>query len=289
MLTDVEARDALSEWLQRQGVHPANHLVDVEINREPAFANDLGEFDQQTFESVLAQATGLTAQQVKDSTRDDIAQKHLVMGLAAGLDTPKIYGAVIASYLLESRSLSYFVLDPHSIPMLAQPTDAQLQALLNEHATELTRPEMRTLSVVRFSAKSIAPSMLVDEMKVQALYRSRVGDLSQPEKRSLIEFTTQDAAKAAAILAKLKAGQDPAAIAKALGVQPITYDDKAEDRHRRSGGGRCGVFRLRRPGSRSDTQARSPAIAVIKLTKVTARQRTDARTPAVATGSRRKD
>jgi peptidyl-prolyl cis-trans isomerase D len=63
---------------------------------------------------------------------------------------------------------------------------------------------------------------------VQALYHSRVGELTQPEKRSLVEFATRDAAKAAAILVRLKTGQDPNAVGKALGVQPIVYDDKAK-------------------------------------------------------------
>jgi peptidyl-prolyl cis-trans isomerase D len=227
-LTAVESREALAEYLKRQGVTPSDHLVDVEINQEPAFFNQLGEFDQNIFDSRL-QAAGLTAQEVKEATRDDVAQKHLVLGMAAGLETPKIYGAVIANYMLESRALSYFVLDPHSVPPPQQPTDAQLQALINAHAADLTRPETRTLSLVRFSAKALAPTMTVDEAKVQSLYQQRVGGLAQPEKRSLTEFATRDAAKAAAIAAALKAGQDPAAVGKAQGVQPIIYDDKPKD------------------------------------------------------------
>jgi peptidyl-prolyl cis-trans isomerase D len=224
-LSDVEGQQALAEYLQRLGLRPSDHLVDVEFNQAPMFLNQLGVFDQTVFDNWLRQE-GLSAQQLKGEARDEIAQLQLVKGMAAGLQAPKIYGAVVASYGLEGRDISYFVLDPHSVPPPAAPTDAQLQALINQHASELTRPEMRTLSVVRFSAKTLAPSMPVDEMKVQSLYQARKDSLAQPEKRSLVEFPTRDSAKAATIAAKLKAGQDPDAIAKALGVQPVAYNDQ---------------------------------------------------------------
>ena len=106
-----------------------------------------------------------------------------------------MYGAVIASYELESRNVSYLILNPKSVPQPAAPTDAQLQALITQNAATLTRAEVRTVSLVRFSAKAIAPSMPVDEAAVQKLYAFRKDSLSQPEKRSLVEFSTRDAAK----------------------------------------------------------------------------------------------
>jgi peptidyl-prolyl cis-trans isomerase D len=68
--------------------------------------------------------------------------------------------------------------------------------------------------------------MPVDEAAVEKLYAFRKDSLSQPEKRTLVEFTTRDAAKAAALVTALKAGQDPAAVGKAQGIAPITLADK---------------------------------------------------------------
>jgi peptidyl-prolyl cis-trans isomerase D len=225
ILSEIESQTGLNEYLTRIGVRPADYLVNLEINEAPVFANELGVFDQARLDEWLA-TNGLTAPELKSDIRDDIALKQTVSGLAAGLQTPKIYGALLASYNLEGRAISFFVLDPHSVPPPPQPTDAQLIALIN--ANVHPRPEMRTLSVVRFSARAIAPSMPVDESKVQALYDAAKSSLSQPEKRSLIEFATQDAGKAQTIATRLKAGDTPEAIGKALGVTPSVLADKAK-------------------------------------------------------------
>ena len=225
ILNEIESQNGLSEYLTRIGVRPADYLVDLEINEAPSFANALGTFDQAKLDEWLA-ANGVTAAELKGDIRDDIALRQTVSGLAAGLQTPKIYGALLASYNLEGRAISYFVLDPHSVPPPPQPTDAQLQNLINTRLRP--RPEMRTLSVVRFSASALAPSMPVDEAKVQALYDAAKSTLSQPEKRSLIEFATQDAGKAQTIATRLKAGDSPDAIAKAVGVVPTALTDKVK-------------------------------------------------------------
>ncbi|HXQ10318.1 MAG TPA: peptidyl-prolyl cis-trans isomerase [Caulobacteraceae bacterium] len=227
ILSEIEGQVALNEYLTRAGIVPSEHLVDLEINEAPRFANALGQFDQTLLDEWLGEQ-GISALELKSDIRDDIALRQTAAGLAAGLQTPKIYGALLASYNLEGRAISYFVLDPHSAPVPAPPTDAQLQALIDQHTAQLTRPEMRTLSVVRFSAAALAPSMPVDETKVQSLYDAAKSTQSQPEKRSLIEFTTADAVKAQTIAARLKAGDSPDSIGKALGVTPATLDDRAK-------------------------------------------------------------
>ena len=228
VLSMVESQSALSEYLSRAGVRPSNYLVTVDLNTAPAFVNALGQFDQTLFNQWLGE-NGLNAEEVREESRDDLALKHTVAALAAGLQTPKSYGATIASYNFESRAISFFVINQHSVPPPAQPTDAQLQALITQHADELMRPEMRVLTVVHFSARQLAPSMTADPAAIQALYDKAKDKLAQPEKRSLVEFATHDAGKAQQLLARLKAGDAPDAIAKALGVPAITYDDKSKD------------------------------------------------------------
>jgi peptidyl-prolyl cis-trans isomerase D len=226
-LNEVEAADAFAEYLRRAGIAPAPALILNQLRQQPGFFNALGQFDKDTYEQKL-NSVGLTPKQYEGLMADDVAQNHLAAGLAAGLKIPDMYGAVIASYELESRNVSYLILNPKSVPQPAAPTDAQLQALITQNAATLTRAEVRTVSLVRFSAKAIAPSMPVDEAAVQKLYAFRKDSLSQPEKRSLVEFSTRDAAKAASIVAALKAGQDPDAVGKSSGVTPITLADKPQ-------------------------------------------------------------
>ena len=83
--------------------------------------------------------------------RDQITEQEAGTGLVAGLRAPRAYAAMAAIYTLESRDVGYFAIEPGSVPQPAAPTDAQLTELMKENAAQLTRPEFRQLTVVRFS------------------------------------------------------------------------------------------------------------------------------------------
>ena len=225
VLQEAAANEALSELLRRIGLQPAANLIVDMLRKQPAFFDPVsGRFDKEAYERKLAE-NQLTPAQFEAGMRDDIAAQHLQTGLAAGLKAPHVFGALIAGYELEQRSLSYFVVDPSKVPQPTPPTDAQLQAFMTQNADKLMRPEFRTLTVLRFSAKGLAASLPADPATVQKLYDFRKDTLSQPEKRSLVQVPAKDAAEAQAIAAKIKAGMPPEAAAKSIGVQPVVYAD----------------------------------------------------------------
>ena len=51
------------------------------------------------------------------------------------------------------------MLDAKAVVQPTPPTDAQLLAFETAHAAQLTRPEMRVVTLVRFSAAAIAPTV----------------------------------------------------------------------------------------------------------------------------------
>ncbi len=229
VLTDLSAREAFSEFTRRMGVVPADSLVGDAIAKQSDFFNKItGKFDNDAYQRVLGE-NGLTPDAFETIARDQIAETHLASGVSAGLRAPKTYGAVIAGYEFEGRNLTFFMLDPHNVAPPEKPTDAQLQGFLNAHADALKMPERRVLSVVRFSAKALAPTMPVDQAAVEKLYNFRKDTASTPEKRSLVQIPVKDAAMAASVVAKLRQGADPVAVAKSLNVSPISYQDTAKD------------------------------------------------------------
>ncbi|MDR3512141.1 MAG: SurA N-terminal domain-containing protein [Caulobacteraceae bacterium] len=225
MLQELSGSEALAEFIHRLGILPSDKLVADQLKKQPMFFDSVtGKFDEKAYEQTLAE-NGLTPDKFLASLTDEIAQDHLGAGLAAGLKQPLAYGAVVAGFQLEGRTLSYFLLDPHNVQPPSLPTDQQLQALINQHADQLKRPEMRVLSVVRLSAKALAPSLTPNPADLQKMYNFRKDSLSTPEKRSLVEIPAKDAATAQAIAARLQAGQAADVVAKAYGVQPIAYTD----------------------------------------------------------------
>ena len=230
MLQAFSERESLAELMARMHVQPADKLVVDQIAKVKAFFDPIsGKFDQKTYVQVLAQ-NQLTPAQFEKSQRDELAYTQLASAEAAGLKPPRLYGALVGDYQYEARDLSLFALKPEVLGKEPTPTDADLTKLMKDNAAALTVPETRALTVVKFSAAALADSITADPAEVKKRYDFRKDSLSQPEKRSLLQISAKDAAQAADIAAKLKAGGDPVAVAKAAGLQaPLAYADSPKN------------------------------------------------------------
>lgn len=226
VLNGLATREAFAEMLHRMGIRPSDKLLVAEIQKIPAFFDPIsGRFDKRTFEQRLAE-NGLTPQTFDQVLRDEMAAQHWGAGVGEGLQAPRAYGAIMAILASESRDFSYLAVGPANVPAVAPPTDAQLTAFMKENAAQLTRPEMRVLTLVRFSPLAVAADGPVDEAELKKLYDFRKDTFSKPETRSIVQIPAKDAAAAQQIVARLNKGEAPAAVAKALGVDPIAYQDK---------------------------------------------------------------
>jgi peptidyl-prolyl cis-trans isomerase D len=226
LLNAIAQDQSLAELLSRIGVVPGPTLIDDQIKKLPfAFDRVTGKFSEVQFTQFLA-AQGLTPGQAQAQLADDLAERHFLYAVQAGFKVPRVYAAMNAVAGLENRDVSYFILDPKTVPQPAAPTDAQLQAFMTAHAAQLTRPEMRVVEVVRFSAAALAPTVTVDAAAIQKEFDFRKDSLSTPETRSVVQIPVKSATEGADAAARLGRGEDPGAIARAYGVQAIVYADK---------------------------------------------------------------
>jgi len=229
LINQMSMDQAEAEMLRRAGIKPAPGLIDDQIKKIPfAFDKVTGKFSAAQFTQFLA-AQGLTLRQVQDDFTDELAERHFGLALAAGFQMPRAYSAINAIAALENRDVSYFFLDPHIIPPPAPPTDAQLTAFMKSHAAELTRPEMRTITLARFSAASLSPTVKVDDSQIEKEFATRKASLSTPETRTVVQIPVRTAAEGAQAVLRLSKGDSPSVIAKSFGVDPIMYVDKSQD------------------------------------------------------------
>jgi peptidyl-prolyl cis-trans isomerase D len=77
---------------------------------------------------------------------------------------------------------------------------------------------------VRFSASQLAPTIKVDEAEVQRQFNFRRDSLSEPERRTIVQVPAPNQAAATQVAARLRAGEAPAAVARALKVEPVRYE-----------------------------------------------------------------
>ncbi|THD59781.1 peptidylprolyl isomerase [Phenylobacterium sp.] len=226
VLQGLATSEAFAEKLNRIGLHPSDKLVAAELRKIPAFFDQVtGRFDQQSYLRRLAD-NNLTAANFEGQLRDQITEQEAASGLIAGLTVPRAYAALAAIYTMESRDFGYFAIEPASVPQPPAPTDAQLVELMNENKAQLTRPEFRTLTVVKFSPSQVAATAPIDPAELQKRFNFRKDTLSSPETRTVIQIPAKDAAAAAQITQGLAKGADPALVAKQAGVEAITYANK---------------------------------------------------------------
>ncbi len=219
-LAGTEATGAL---MSSEGVNPADELIAAELRKVTVFFSPItGQFDKQTYLAQLAQRH-MTELQADNEFRDLVAQRHYVAALQAGVKAPRIYGLLDAAFQKEGRDFAFFRLDAKAVPAPPKPTDAQLTAFIKDNAAALTRPELRQISLVHFSAAALAATLAAPADRVQKRFDFEKDTLSTPEKRSLIQIPVKDSATGAAIAAKLKAGGDPQTVAKAAGLQATVY------------------------------------------------------------------
>lgn len=207
----------LLAWLHRLRVIPATELVLREIRKIPAFFDPVSQqFSQEAYVSALAQQN-LTPAQVEEEIRDEYARIHYVSALGAGARLPRVYGSVIANQTRQTRDGRWFILTQAMAGTAGQPTDAQLNAFIQQNAARLRTPELRTGTLVIFGAANPAQPT---EAAIQERFEFRREALARPERRTFTTLTAPNRETAQRIAQALRGGQTAQAVGEANNLQP---------------------------------------------------------------------
>lgn len=211
-------------WAWKAGVRPGKELILRQIRQAPGFFDSVtGQFSEEQYQSALAE-NNATPEMFEAQLRDQYSTQHYGAALGAGLRLPRIYGAILASQALETRDGRWFTVTQAMAGTAPAPTDAQLTAFMNQNAAQLRLPESRTASVVLFD-DGAAPAAELTEARIEERFNFRRDALSLPEKRTFVTLTAPNRAAADRIAAAMRAGQSPAEVARANGIQPAEYAD----------------------------------------------------------------
>ncbi|MBV9996997.1 MAG: peptidylprolyl isomerase [Caulobacteraceae bacterium] len=232
LVDDLASQNAHAEMLSRAGVRPSDTVVAQELRRSAESGQDpqmaemfdsvSGKFRPQLLQNFLRQ-NGISFDTFQRERRDHIASAQFQAALGGGFQTPKIYAAVAMAAEMQNRDVSFFAVQPDPASRPAPPTDADLKALVPQVSPF---PETRRITFVQFSAKALAPTMPVDPAAVEQQYRARAATYNRPEERSFVEIPLKDPKLADQVRARLGKGEDPAAVARSIGVAAIAYADQ---------------------------------------------------------------
>lgn len=281
MLAQLAGQTAYAEMLSQSGIRPSDEVVAEELKRQAEsgkapglaqlFDSVTGKFRPDQLNALLA-SNGVTMDQFQKELADEIADNDFIGAVAGGFAPPRIYAAVEGALALESRDITYFVIPVTTVPP-PKPTDAQLTALMQQHKEQLMLPERRKFTLVRFSAKALAPTLTVDPKAVEQQFEAQKATYAKPETRSVIEIALNDPSKAAEAAQRLAKGEDPQAIAKSVGGVATIYADQPQSAIVDQKAG-AAAFAMKEGQVSGPVQGDFKTV-VLKVTKVTAPQAPD--------------
>jgi len=204
-LFDVEA-DAL-------GLTTDDASLADEIRANPAFRNELGQFDRLRFEQILA-LNGLSEGEFTAQLRQDTTRAQFVGSLTGGVRPPQKLVEQVFAFQGERRVAETVQVPLDSGSNIGTPTEAELSAYYDEHQSQFEAPEMRTVTFISLTPEDLVDDVGVEQARLEEEYAVRKAEFTVPERRRVQRILVQDEAAAKAAIERLKAGADFAAIAQ---------------------------------------------------------------------------
>jgi peptidyl-prolyl cis-trans isomerase D len=224
------AQAALADELKRLRIATPDPLVVEAARAMPAFHGPDGQFNKQTFDTVLRN-NGFTEARFLDQLRADIAQRQLLSSFGTAATAPDTEVKPLYDTEYEKRSADMAVFPFSAAPEPGTPDDAVLQRWYDNHPDLFGSPEFRRIKAVELSPQSLAAEVTITDADLQAAYDVRKSHYQTTGKRSAQVISVPDEAKAQALAAKWRDTPDWAAMqaaAKDAGAAAITQDSATE-------------------------------------------------------------
>jgi peptidyl-prolyl cis-trans isomerase D len=229
---DAVLQRLINEAAMRQEMRRLRIVVPDEAVRAatvamPAFHDPSGQFSPQVFQAVLAN-NGLTEARFADLMREDISQRQVLETAAAGAEAPRAEAAPIYTEHFEKRSADMAEFPFAAEPAPPTPIEAELRRWYDNHPFNYSTPAMRRIKLIVLAPSELEKGMTVTDAELQGEYEQLKSEYVTPPKRAAQVLTVPDAAKAAALAAKWRAGADWTAMqaaAQQAGGSAVALDD----------------------------------------------------------------
>ncbi|HLY89247.1 MAG TPA: SurA N-terminal domain-containing protein, partial [Acetobacteraceae bacterium] len=221
---------ALDQELQRLHVVAPDAAVRQAVFATPAFRGANGQFDRQTFETVLRN-NGLSEPRFLDMVRGQLQQQQLLEAVTAGAAASESMLHPLYESQFEKRSADMVEFPLAAAPEPPVPVEAELRRWYDNHPDQYSAPEYRRIKAIVLSPETLAKEIPITDADLHAAYQQHLAEYIKPEKRSAEVISVSDEAKANALAATWESGADWAAMQKAAkdaGASAISFDDATQ-------------------------------------------------------------
>jgi peptidyl-prolyl cis-trans isomerase D len=201
------------------GLRVSDEQIKQAIVSEPAFQTD-GVFDNNRYQAVLRQL-GYQAVSFKNMMRVDMTRRQLLSALVGSEFALDGEAKQLAEVQGQTRDIRYLTVESSEFLADNSVTDEEARAYYDANESQFLSPEKVSLEYLELNVAELAKDITTSPEEVKAYYDEHQKQYQTAEKRLaahiLINKSDDDAAdeaKAAAILAKLTAGENFEALAK---------------------------------------------------------------------------
>jgi peptidyl-prolyl cis-trans isomerase D len=229
-LQQMITQAALQEEIQRLRIVAPDQAVRQAVFAMPGFHGPSGQFDRQTFESLL-RSNNLTEPAFLAMVRGQLQERQLLEPLSSGAFASETMLHPLYESEFEKRSADMVEFPLAAAPEPSAPTDAELQRWYDNHPTQYSAPEYRRIKAIVLSPQTLAHDIPISDADLHAAYQQHLSDYVKPEKRSAEVISVQDEAKANALATTWRGGADWTAMQKAAkdaGGTAVALDDAGE-------------------------------------------------------------
>ncbi|WP_321341066.1 SurA N-terminal domain-containing protein [Breoghania sp.] len=176
-----------------------------QIQANPAFQGADGRFDRNRLVQVLY-ANQLSEDMYVSQARKLAERRQVAEALSGSIRPPEALLQAAHRFRFEQRTVNYVELTADSVPPVAAPNDAELEAFFNDHKADYRAPEYRKLALLPVIPADIAkPDDVSDDVALKQ-YNADPDRFGTTERRQIWQLTYTDADKAAADEQKIKDG-----------------------------------------------------------------------------------
>ena len=231
VLENLVDETLLNQAVADAGIRISDQQIKQHIKSMQEFQRD-GQFDNERYLNLIRNA-GYTAASFRETLRSQMARAQLVEAAVDSEFLLPTEGDNIARLLEQKRTIRYWSIDTEQLAEAVTPTAEQLQAHYDENQFNYQQPEQVSLDYIELNTKALEAGIEVTEEDAKQFYADNSNRyLTEEERRVahiLIGNDKDDAQQTAAdLLAKIKAGDDFAALAKAHSDDTFSAENGGE-------------------------------------------------------------
>ena len=214
-VTGALARDVVfGAEAQKLGIAVTRDMQRYAVANEPSFKDELGDFSQSRFISILANA-GMSEEEYLNQIETTLRRAQIVDAIAAGATLPSSVARTMTAHELERRTAKLVTVTVNT-DAVAEPDDSTLSSWFDEVKSRYDAPALRSARI-----GSIDPQMFLDEIEIsdeaiRTAYQDRIDEFTTPEQRRVRQMVFDDAAVAGMAFERVSGGEEFAAVAQDL-------------------------------------------------------------------------